>query len=218
MAPRPTDDDRDLRVLPTYEVARIQPGRGRASFRRKLRIAPVVIRRPPSGDAARRRRFGCCSDSSSGVRRYKPHRARAGAPSPRRLRKPHRTMFSVEHSCYRYARDAPSVPSSLSSASIRPTARLSGGRCRGCTLSLRPALHPGHSGMAVFGLVLVAMASCQSFVNCGPGLSDNVVIALSIALGFFNLACATILWRRSAKLGRPRANTGPQFSRSQDGV
>lgn len=75
------------------------------------------------------------------------------------------------------------------------------------------------SGMAVFSLVLVALASCRSFVNCGSGPSDYSLFALPIALGLFNLLCAGILWRRTAKLSRPSGRkTGGHGQSIKDSV
>lgn len=53
-------------------------------------------------------------------------------------------------------------------------------------------------GMALFTIVLVALTSCRSFVSCGSGQSDYLLLVLLSAFDLFNLLCAAILWRRSA--------------------
>ncbi len=45
------------------------------------------------------------------------------------------------------------------------------------------------------GVLLIAMATCASFMNCGPAQSYGAFLP-PMALGAFNLSCAMLLWRR----------------------
>ena len=53
------------------------------------------------------------------------------------------------------------------------------------------------------GVLLIAMATCASFMNCGPTQSYGAFL-LPVALGAFNLACAVLLWRRGSPAGSNR--------------
>jgi hypothetical protein len=54
-------------------------------------------------------------------------------------------------------------------------------------------------GVAVFSALAFAMASCASFVNCGPSPSYIGLVVWVVLLSGFNLLCAALLWRRAAR-------------------
>jgi len=54
-------------------------------------------------------------------------------------------------------------------------------------------------GVALFSVLVFAMASCASFMNCGPSPSYIGLVAWVVLLSGFNLLCAVLLWRRPAR-------------------